>query len=498
MLEEIAKGTRESLDNTSLLCIRQDRKQRRSSRWSDMPIIAMMSGDTKTLEEQRGITLTLPPKEGGTGRLPKRLPTPLEKVQNFQRGLYLKAKRKEEMRFYSLYDKVYSGDVLFESWKRIRANKGCAGVDGKTIGEIEENGTGQFLKQIQKDLKEKTYKPECIRRVYIPKPNGDKRPLGIPIIKDRVIQMAVKIVIEPIFEADFQDCSYGFRPKRSAHQSLKKLKGLMNRGYSQVIDADLKSYFDTIPHSRLLELIAKRITDKNILKLINLWLKAGVVSEGAILRNSITGTPQGGVISPLLANIYLNELDKLWRGRYERQFNAYLIRYADDFLILTGKQPPEVLKTLQMTIEGLNLKLNEEKTKILNMEKDKLTFLGFSFKKVYDIRRKVRYIISFPSAKAMKMIRGRIRELTSYRIPEKVEVIISRLNPVIRGWSNYFIEGNSSKWFGQLRHHLENKIRRFIQKRRLKEGFGFNIYPDQYLYKKLGLYYLTTNRLRFK
>ena len=461
-----------------------------------MPIIAMMSEDTKTLAEQRGITLTLPPKEGGTGRLPKRLPTPQEKVQNFQRGLYLKAKRREGVRFYSLYDKVYRWEVLVESWKRIRANKGCAGVDGKTIEDIEAKGAKQFLKEIQIELKAKAYRPQSIKRVYIPKPNGDKRPLGIPTIKDRVIQMAVKIIIEPIFEADFQDCSYGFRPKRSAHQALKGIKGLLNRGYSQVIDADLKSCFDTIPHNRLLELIAKRITDKNILKLINLWLKAGVVSEGAISRNSITGTPQGGVISPLLANIYLNELDKVWKERYERKLNAHLIRYADDFVILTPRQPQEVLKTLYMIIGKLNLSLNEEKTKRLDMEKDKLTFLGFSFKKIYDIRRKARYIISFPSAKAMKTIRNRIRNLTTYRIPEKAEVIVSRLNPVIRGWANYFIEGNSSKWFGQLRHYTENKIRRFIQKRKLKEGFGFNIYPDQYLYGKLGLYYLTTNRLR--
>jgi len=463
-----------------------------------MPIVAKMSKDNRTLTERRGITLTLPPKEGGTGRLSckARLPTPLERVQDFQRGLYLKAKRKEAMRFYSLYDKVYRGDVLSESWKRVRANRGCAGVDGETIEEIETKGVGQFLKEIQTELKAKNYRPNCIKRVYIPKPDGDKRALGIPTVKDRVIEMAVKIVIEPIFEADFQDCSYGFRPKRSAHQALKGLKGLMNRGYTQIIDADLKSYFDTIPHSRLLELIAKRITDKNILRLINHWLKVGVVSEEAILRNKVSGTPQGGVISPLLANIYLNELDKVWRERYERKYNAYLIRYADDFVILTNRQPQEVLKTLEMVVEGLDLKLNEEKTKVLDMEIDKLTFLGFCFKKGYDVRKKIRYIISFPSTKAMKSIRSRIRELTDYRIPEKVEVIVQRINPVIRGWANYFIEGNSSRWFSKLRYYTENKIRRFIQKRRLRDGFGYRLYPNRYLYKELGLYYLTTNRLR--
>lgn len=448
------------------------------------------------MTEQRGITLTMPPKEGGTGRLSKRLLTPLERVQDFQRGLYLKAKRKEVKRFYSLYDKVYRWDILVESWRRVKANKGCAGVDGETIEAIEKMGVREFLKEIQKELKAKTYRPQNIKRVYIPKPNGDKRPLGIATVKDRVVQMAVKIVIEPIFEVEFQDCSYGFRPKRSAHQALKEVKGLLKRGYTQVIDADLKSYFDTIPHSRLIELIAKRISDKNILRLIKLWLKAGVVSEGAIIRNEAIGSPQGSIVSPLLSNIYLNELDKVWKGIYERKFNAHLIRYADDFVILSGRQPQEALKTLQMIIKGLSLKLNEEKTKILDMQKDKLTFLGFSYKKIYDGRKKIRYIISYPSAKAMKSIRNRIRELTNYQTPEKVKVMVSKLNPVLRGWANYFMEGNSSRWFDKLRYYTGNKVRRFIQKRKQRAGFRYRAYTDRYLYKELGLYYLTTNRLR--
>jgi RNA-directed DNA polymerase len=221
-----------------------------------------------------------------------------------------------------------------------------------------------------------------------------------------------------------------------------------------------------------------------------------VVREGAIIRNEITGTPQGGVISPLLANIYLNELDKLWIERYEPQLDAHLIRYADDFVILTKRAPEKAVKTLYRIMGELNLNLNEEKTRILDMEKDKLTFLGFSFKKVYDVRKRLRYVICFPSAKAMNSIRDKIRELTDYRIPEKVEIIVSRLNPVIRGWVNYFREGNSSKWFSSLRNYVENKVRRFIRKRSLKDGFGYNTYTKKYLYKRLGLYYVTTNRLR--
>lgn len=461
-----------------------------------MPIVAMKSKDSITYDQRRGITLTLPPKESGTKRLPKRLPTlEAQKVRDFQRGLYLKAKRKEEAQFYSLYDKVCEWEILCSAWKRVRANKGSAGVDDKTIKDIEAEGVDQFLQQIQRELTEKNYRAENIKRVYIPKPNGDKRPLGIPIIKDRVIQMAVKIVIEPIFEAGFQECSYGFRPKRTAHQALREIKQLLRRGYIQIIDADLKSYFDTIPHKRLMELIAKRIKDKNILKLIKQWLKAGIINEGAIERNGVTGTPQGGVISPLLANIYLNELDRIWKKKYEKQFSAHLIRYADDFVIMSGRNPQEAYEAVQAIIAELELTLNKEKTKLLNMGVDKLTFLGYSFKKIYGRKRGAKHFVSFPSAKAMKAIMEKVREATSRKISEKAETIISRLNPIIRGWANYYIEGNSAKWFSNLRNYVENKIRRFIQRHRQKDCFGYSKYPRKYLYGEMGLYYLTTKRL---
>lgn len=496
MSGKITKGTWETLNDKRVSCIRRNRKQGILSRESDMPIVAMKSKDNITYDERRGITLTMPPKERGTGRLPEGLPTPeAQRVQDFQRRLYLKAKRKEKTRFYSLYDKVYSRGVLNEAWKRVRANKGSAGVDGKAIEDIEIGGIEQFICQIQTELKDKKYRADDIKRVFIPKPNGGKRPLGIPTIKDRVVQMATKIVIEPIFEAGFQECSYGFRPKRTAHQALREIKRLLHMGYVQVIDADLKSCFDTIPHNRLMELIAKRVGDKNILGLIKQWLKAGILSEGVVNRNSATGTPQGGVISPLLANIYLNELDKIWNMKYKRQFNARLIRYADDFVVMSGRKMQDAYKATQTVISDLGLKLNEEKTQMLDMRKDKLTFLGYSFKKIYDKRKNARYFISFPSAKAMNAIRKKVKGMTSRKIPEKAEVIVSRLNPVIRGWANYFVEGNSSKWFSSLRNYTENKVRRFIRKHKQKVCFGYSKYPRAYLYEELGLYYLTTKRV---
>ena len=290
------------------------------------------------------------------------LETP-EKIRELQRKLYRKAKQEPDYRFYLLYDKVYRRDILSHAYRLVKANKGTSGVDGLTFERIEERegGAERYLEQIAEELKGKSYRPMPVRRVYIPKPDGRQRPLGIPTIKDRVVQMAVKLVIEPIFEADFEDNSYGFRPKRNAHQAMDDVSLQLRMGKTQVIDADISKYFDTIPHDKLLALVAKRIVDKNILRLIKLWLKAPVVEEGEDgkkrTKDNHKGTPQGGVISPLLANIYLNVLDRVWKvKKVEERMEARLIRYADDFVVMCQGHAERVLRGNESHSEGFGAK----------------------------------------------------------------------------------------------------------------------------------------------
>lgn len=410
--------------------------------------------------------------------------TNTDKVQELQRKLYLKAKSQPDFRFHALYDKVYRKDVLIKAWQKVRANHGSPGIDGVTIEDIEEEGVDGFLKGIQEELRGRKYRPSPAKRVYIPKPDGRLRPLSIPTVKDRVVQMALKLVIEPIFEAGFEDNSYGYRPRRSAQQAALEVRKYLNYGLTRVIDADIEDCFGSIPHRQLLDMVARRIVDGKVLWIIKLFLKAGVMEEG---RRKIdeTGTPQGGVVSPLLANIYLDQIDKGWKPL--NKF-AHLIRYADDVLILTRYGTEKVFNQFQQLTADLKLKLNLKKTRIVEARKESFDFLGYSFRKTLNPKKTKVAAYFWPSQKAEKTIREKIRKITNPCRPIKVEEVIEQLNPVIRGWVNYFRIANSSKKFGKIRLYAAKKVRKFMRKRRNKSGYGYKKYPDDYLYNKLGLY----------
>ena len=407
-----------------------------------------------------------------------------DKVQELQRKLYLKAKSQPDFRFYALYDKVYRKDVLVKAWQKVRANHGSPGIDGVTIKDIEEEGVGGFLKGIQEELGRKKYRPSPARRVYIPKPDGRQRPLSIPTIKDRVVQMALKLVIEPIFEADFEDNSYGYRPRKSAQQAALEVRKFLSWGLTKVIDADLEDCFGSIPHRHLVDIIARRIVDGKLLWLIKLFLKAGVMEQGQVKVDE-KGTPQGGVISPLLANIYLDQIDKGWKPL--NKF-AHLIRYADDVLILTRYGTEKVFGRLQRLTASLKLRLNQKKTRIVDAEKESFDFLGYSFKRAPNRGKTKMATYFWPSQKAERSVKEKIRKITNPARPIKIEWIIKELNPVLRGWVNYFKIANSSKKFGKIRLYAAKKVRKFMRRRRGKSGYGYKEYPDDYLYNRLGLY----------
>lgn len=427
------------------------------------------------------------------------LETP-DRIRELQRKLYRKAKQEPNFRFYLLYDKVYRRDILSHAYRLVKANKGASGVDGLTFERIEEREKGAegYLGQIAEELERKVYRPMPVRRVNIPKPDGRQRPLGIPTIKDRVVQMAVKIVIEPIFEADFEGNSYGFRPKRNAHQAMDDISLHLRMGKTQVIDADISKYFDTIPHNKLLTLVAKRIVDKNILRLIKLWLKAPVVEEGEDgkkrTEGNPKGTPQGGVISPLLANIYLHVLDRIWKVRkVEERFKARLIRYADDFVVLCQGQTERVLKGIKTVLRGLELSLNEEKTRIVDARKERFNFLGYRIEVVRNPKTGKTFPLIKPSKEALAEIKAEIKALTCRKtlcLPK--EVVIKKLNETVRGWVGYFYYGNCSRDLSSLKGFLDERVRTYLRRKHAKKSRGYKEYPYQYLYGTLGLYKIPT------
>ena len=375
-----------------------------------------------------------------------------EKVRQLQNKLYLTAKKCQKRRFHALYDKVYRDDVLIEAWKRVKANKGSSGVDGIRIEDIEKMGIEKYLKELKKELIEGKYIPSPVKRVMIPKPDGSERPLGIPTVRDRIVQMAAKIAIEPVFEADFRECSYGFRPKRSAKQALEVVrKACNNKGY-YVVDADIEKFFDNVNQDKLMILIEQRISDRRILKLIRQWMRSGIL-YGSILTISELGTSQGSVISPLLANIYLNTLDRLWE-KYGRT-HVILVRYADDTVIIckNKKSANHAQSLLQYIMGKLDLRLHPVKTKIVNMwdGTEGFDFLGLHHRRFLKINKKGnRYgeTYQYPSKKAMKKMKRTVKESINqrYLLVKTEEELIKVLNPKITGWRNYYKTRNDRKW----------------------------------------------------
>ena len=423
------------------------------------------------------------------------LATP-EKIRTLQRKLYRKAKAEPAFRFYLLYDKIYREDILRHAYALARANAGAPGTDQMTFAAIEALGLERWLAGLREELVSKAYRPDPVRRVSIPKPDGGERPLGIPTIRDRVVQTAAKLVLEPIFEADFEDSAYGYRPARGAVDAVKEVHRLICRGYSDVVDADLSRYFDSIPHDALLKSVARRIVDRHVLRLIKLWLKAPIEEwdEGEGTRRigggkgNTRGTPQGGVASPLLANIYMNRFLKYWRltGRGEA-FRAHVIAYADDFVILSRGCAAEALAWTTAVMTKLGLTLNEAKTSLRNARQERFDFLGYSFGPHRYKANGKRYLGASPSKKSVRRLTTKIGEILVPANQDPWPEVRKRLNAVLRGWSAYFGYGTRLMAYRTVDNYVDSAVRCFLRRRHKVRGRGTNRFSAERIFGSVGV-----------
>ena len=422
------------------------------------------------------------------------LQTP-EKIRRLQRKLYGKAKAAPEFRFYVLYDKIYREDILFHAYRLVRSNKGRPGVDGIRFEDIEASGLEAWLQALQEDLRNKTYKPSPVRRVIIPKPDGGKRLLGIPTIRDRVAQTAAKLVLEPIFEADFENSAYGYRPKRSAQDAIKEVHKKLCEGYTDVVDADLSKFFDAIPHHELLQSVARRISDRHVLHLLKLWLKVPIEETDDKGKRRMTGgkkskqgTPQGGVISPLLANIYMHRFLRAWRERGKGEmFQGHIVNYADDFVILTKGHGAQALAWTQWAMENIGLSLNERKTHLCNALEESFDFLSYTFGPERHRRDGHWYLSAKPSRQSVQRMKENIREHLRKGIVAPWPEVEVQLNRSLRGWAAYFNYGTRYMAYRAIDNYVLQAVRDFLQRRHKVPSRGTRRFTDDCIFGKLGV-----------
>ena len=421
----------------------------------------------------------------------------MNKVRQLQRTLYCKAKQAKEVKFYSLYDKLWREDVLWEAWRQVKANKGAPGVDGMSIEAIvSSEREGEMIGRLGEQLHAKTYRFQPVRRVDIPKPKGGTRPLGIATVEDRVVQTAMKLILEPIFEADFHKCSYGYRPKRGAKMASLVIREDLYRQAWGVVEIDLRSYFTTIPHDKLLTLIRQRVVDGSMLRIINQSLKVGVAYQGQVMATRI-GVPQGSPVSPLYSNIYLNLLDQVWHKRgYPEKLGATLHRYCDDAILVCRRNATQALDAFEAIARRMGLEVNHEKTRITKLTEG-FDFVGYQFVKRRSPSTGKWTMYIFPSKDSQRSIRRRIKYFTKRRSPVPPDEFVRQINQAVRGWVNYYTHTNASEAFRALQRFINTRFRRYLTFRSKRRGFGWKRYPNKRLYAK-GIIYIGSRLIRYE